>query len=70
VLESLLPGGKLLEQSVMFPAPTYAGEPMRFEVSLTNLDDDEPEATQACQLEVKRISDGVVTCQGDARVLV
>lgn len=68
LLDTLLPGGRMTEQSVMFPAPTYAGEPMRFTATITGRDGDETGMFHECQLEVKRVSDGVVTCQGNARL--
>jgi len=63
LIDHLVPGARLEEQAVMFPAPTYAGEPVRFTVSVSG-------GGQACidlELEVKRANDGVVTCQGTAR---
>ena len=65
LIDRLKPGGRLREASLMFPAPTYAGEPMQFAVSVTGSGDDALEL----ELNVKRISDGVVTCQGHARVI-
>jgi len=65
LIDRLKPGGRLRETSLMFPAPTYAGEPMLFAVSVTGSGDDALEL----ELNVKRISDGVVTCQGHARVI-
>lgn len=65
LLEELLPGGSLVDQSVMFPAPTFADEPMRFSVAVTSMDDH----SNVLDLEVLRIDDGIVTCQGHARVL-
>jgi acyl dehydratase len=65
LIDQLAPGARLVEQSVMFPAPTYTGEPMRFAVVVKNRN----EAELDLGLEVKRIDDGVVTCQGEARVL-
>jgi acyl dehydratase len=65
LIDQLAPGARLSEQSVMFPAPTYAGEPMRFAVAVKNRD----EAALELELEVKRVDDGVVTCQGVARVM-
>jgi len=63
LMDYLLPGKRLYEQSVMFPAPTYAGEPMQFSVGMSGDIDGE------LLLEVKRIDDGVVTCQGHARMM-
>jgi len=66
LIDRLLPGSRLSEQSVMFPAPTYTGEPMRFSVSVTGSGDQGLELA----LEVKRLNDGVVTCQGQARAVL
>ena len=65
LINRLMPDQRLSEQSVMFPAPTYAGEPMSFTVTVTGDDTGAPEL----KLEVKRLDDGVVTCQGHARVM-
>ena len=65
LIERLVPGGQLSEQSVMFPAPTYTNEPMQFAVSITGNSRDELDLA----LEVKRLNDGIVTCQGHARVV-
>lgn len=64
--EQLTPGARLDEQSVMFPAPTYANEPMQFTVNTVGDGDNEIEL----KLEVKRMNDGVVTCLGNTRVTV
>jgi acyl dehydratase len=64
LIEHLAPGGRLSDVAVMFPAPTYAGESMQFSVSVTGSNDSDLEL----ELEVKRLDDGVVTCQGHARV--
>lgn len=63
--EQLIPGARLDEQSVMFPAPTYANEPMQFAVNTAGSAGNGIELT----LEVKRMNDDVVTCQGHARVV-
>lgn len=64
LIERILPGGRLSEQQVMFPAPTYAGEAVSFTVSLSG----ESDGAINLALEVKRSADGVVTCTGHARV--
>ena len=63
LIEQLVPGRRLSDTALMFPAPTYAGEPMQFSVSVTGNSDDGIELA----LQVKRMDDGVVTCQGFAR---
>ena len=65
LIDRLKPGRRLSESSLMFPAPTYADEPMRFAVTVTGGSDDDLEL----ELNVKRINDGIVTCQGRARVM-
>ena len=65
LIDRLKPGSRLSEQAVMFPAPTYAGEQMQFSVAVTGSKDDETEL----EMEVKRLDDDVVTCQGTATVV-
>lgn len=64
VVDQLIPGGQVVEQSVMFPAPTFANEPMRFQARIA----DEAEAFSELELLVTRESDGEITCQGNCRV--
>jgi acyl dehydratase len=65
LIAQLLPGGRLVDQSVMFPAPTFAGERMCFTAAVTGTDD-----SGACvKLEVLRVADGTVTCQGHGKVV-
>ncbi len=66
LIEQLIPGARLDEQAVMFPAPTYANEPVQFAVRTTGEDGNGTKL----ELEVKRMDDDVVTCQGQARVIV
>lgn len=70
LIENILPGGRLIEQSVMFPAPTFADEPMRFVVSVNGRSELGSEVWFDCCLEVIRVADGVVTCQGNTRVVL
>lgn len=65
LVDQLLPGGRLLEQSVMFPAPTFADEPMRFHAEIT------PGAGvhSDLKLTVSRVTDGEITCRGSCRVM-
>jgi acyl dehydratase len=67
LVEQLAPGGRLAEQSMMFPAPTYAGEAMRFVVTVNSKRDS---GWLDCNLEVTRIADGDVTCQGKCEVML
>lgn len=57
LVAKLAPGVSLKTQELMFPAPTYADERMRFCVRLLGGE---------VEMEVSRISDGVVTCTGKA----
>lgn len=70
LIDKVVPGGRLTEQSVMFPAPTYADEPMRFIVNVKRRSQGAVEARLDFDFEVTRIADGVVTCQGHGRVVV
>ena len=65
LIEQLLPGGHLLDQSVMFPAPTFADERMCFTVTVTGAD----EFGTHVKLEVLRVADSTVTCQGQGKVV-
>jgi len=65
LVEKLLPGGRLTDQSLMFPAPTFIAEPMRFTVTEAGTD----KTATRVKLEVLRIADDTVTCQGHCKVL-
>lgn len=65
LIDQQVPGGRLSETSLMFPAPTFADEAMKFTVAVIECRDKEIEF----DLKVKRIADNVVTCQGNARVM-
>lgn len=65
LLDRLAPGARLKDQAVMFPAPTYAGEAMRFSVSRSGQNG----TALDMELEVQRVADGVVTCTGHARLV-
>ena len=62
MLDELLPGGRLVEQKLMFPSPTYADEAMRFAVIRKSDDGRRVVADVNCE----RIADGVITCAGEA----
>jgi len=66
LIDQLVPGGRLLDQSVIFEAPTFAGDRMRVSARMTGTDGDCGEVA----MHVSRISDGVATCNGRGRVLV
>ena len=60
LLDTLVPGGRQVSQSLMFPAPTYADEPMRFTAAISFEDERIVKAT----MSTMRIADDVVTCAG------
>jgi len=62
--DRLAPGSRVVDQSVMFPAPTYADEAMRFRAAITGSGNDDV----TINLEVSRAGDGAVTCQGKCRM--
>lgn len=64
LIERLVAGGHLADQQVMFPAPTFAGERMRFTAEITGSG---PGGSEV-RFEVLRAADDVVTCRGTARV--
>ena len=65
LIDQQAPGGRLSETSLMFPAPTFADEPMQFTAVIITSEKNGVEF----ELKVKRIADDVVTCQGNARVI-
>lgn len=64
LVERLAPGGRVIEQQVMFPAPTFAGEAMRFVANAIERSAGET----TIELAVRRLADGEITCQGSCRV--
>lgn len=59
----LVPGARVVDQAVMFPAPTFSEEPLIFTANVTGRE----EGNLTITLEVRRAGDGVVTCQGQCR---
>jgi len=70
LVDRVVPGGRLKEQSVLFPSPTFAEEPMRFIVTVKRRGQDQAEARLDFEFEVMRVEDGVVTCHGQGKVVV
>lgn len=64
LIDQMLPGGRLLHQSVMFGAPTYAGDKMRFSAWIVARE----AGAAKFEVEVKRLADGIVTCSGEGEV--
>lgn len=64
LVDQLIPGGSIAEQSVMFPAPTFTNERMRFSAEIQ----DTEAALTILKLEVRRVADGEIACQGNCEV--
>jgi acyl dehydratase len=64
LVEELVPGGRQLSQSTMYPAPSPAGEALRFEVETTS----ETADRVTLAMTVTRLADGEVTCRGETEV--
>ena len=62
LLDELVPGGRQVEQKLMFPSPTYAGDELRFSAIRKSDDGRHVVAEVNCE----RIDDGVITCAGEA----
>lgn len=63
LVERLLPGRRVSELQVMFPAPTFTGEAMGFAATVSGVEAD----GMSIELEVRRLADGEVTCCGSCR---
>ncbi|MCP5092760.1 MAG: hydratase [Gammaproteobacteria bacterium] len=61
LVDQLVPGGRQQTQSLMFRAPTYADELIRFSAEIKSDDDDLVTAKMSCI----RVADNVVTCEGE-----
>ena len=59
------PGARQIEQSLMFPAPTFAGEPVRLELEVL----DHPTKAE-CRLAMRilRTADGELSLDGETRL--
>ena len=62
MLFRLLPDAEQLSQDLMFTAPTFAGEAMRFALDLEQTEAGQFVATMSCT----RVADDIVTCTGQA----
>ncbi|GAB4350810.1 MAG: MaoC family dehydratase [Gammaproteobacteria bacterium] len=67
LIQEHFPGARQLEQSMRFSAPTYADEPMRLELEV--LECREPSELRLA-VRVARASDGVVTLEGETRLVL
>lgn len=55
--------GKAVGQKLMFPNPTFAGEPVRFSATVVAVEADAIVLAE----RVERLGDGAVVCEGEAR---
>lgn len=62
LLDELVPGSRQVSQKLMFPAPTFAGEAMRF-AAVKRSDNGRHVVVE---LSCERIEDGTITCAGEA----
>ena len=62
LLEEIVPGARQVAQKLMFPAPTFADEPMRFAAVKRHDDGRHVVVDLSCE----RIEDGTITCAGEA----
>ena len=60
LVDRLVPGARQVSQQLMFPAPTFADEPLRFSAQVSSENGNLVSATMSCV----RIADNVVTCDG------
>lgn len=65
LLDELVPGSTQVSQKLMFPAPTFSDEPLRFS-ALVKADDGRH---VVAELGCERIDDGTITCAGEATML-
>lgn len=62
LIDRILPDATQLSQDLLFPAPTFAGELMRFTVEIAANDGEKVTVTLDC----RRVGDDVVTCSGSS----
>ena len=65
LVEELVPGGRQISQATMYPAPSPAGEALRFVAETV----EETAQSVRIRLEVTRLDDGEVTCRGETEVV-
>jgi len=64
LVEELVPSGRQIRQATMYPAPSPAGEALRFQAETTS----ETAGRITLALTVTRLADGEVTCRGETEV--
>ena len=65
LLDELVPGSTQVSQKLMFPAPTFSDEPLRFSAFVKTDDGRHVVAEISCEC----IDDGTITCAGEATML-
>ena len=65
LLDELVPGSTQVSQKLMFPAPTFSDELLRFSALVKTDDGRHVVAEISCE----RIDDGAITCAGEATML-
>ncbi|MBT8077317.1 MAG: hydratase [Gammaproteobacteria bacterium] len=60
----LMPDAQQVSQDLMFTAPTYADEPVRFAVDIKVSGSGQAAATMSCT----RVADDAITCEGAAQL--
>lgn len=64
LVDQLVPGGRQLRQSTMYPAPSPVDEVLRFKAEITA----EDENRVVIDLLVQRVADGETTCTGQTEI--
>lgn len=64
LVEQLVPGGRQIRQSTQYPAPSPAGERLRFDAETISVEG----STTRIRLQVTRLSDMAITCIGETEV--
>jgi acyl dehydratase len=62
LVAELVPGARQVSQKLMFPAPTFADDPMRFAAVARSDDGRHVVVDISCE----RVDDGTITCAGEA----
>jgi acyl dehydratase len=62
--EKLAPGARQISQELKFPAPAYAGEPIRFEAHVAR----EDAKRRSIVMRAVRVSDSAAVCEGNCEM--
>ncbi|MEO0421828.1 MAG: MaoC/PaaZ C-terminal domain-containing protein [Pseudomonadota bacterium] len=66
MLTHLAPNARLAVSTLMFPAPTYADEAIEFSLALSVAEGNQ---ARRARFQAMRRADGIITCEGDARLV-